>query len=62
MITITDIFAGARLVQVVATAAAIQREIDNQPCPTCGGDRLRPDYREGAACHVPWSTEGDPDD
>lgn len=49
-----------RLAQVVA-AAAIQREIDNRPCPTCGGDPLRPDFRENAtACHVPWPSQGDP--
>lgn len=43
-----------RLGRVIA-AAAIQRELDQQPCPTCGGDPLRPDYtKPGQPCHVPW--------
>lgn len=48
-----------RLARVVA-AAAVQREIDNQPCARCGGDPLRPDYREpGLPCHVPWPERED---
>lgn len=44
-----------RLARVIA-AAAVQREIDNQPCPTCGGDPLRPAFDGRAECHAPWPT------
>ena len=36
-----------------ARARRIQREADNQPCPTCGGDRLRTDFTGSGRCHVP---------
>ena len=29
-----------------------QRRLDNLPCPNCGGDRLRPNFRDPNACHV----------
>lgn len=29
-----------------------QRAIDNQPCETCGGDRLRADFTDPDRCHV----------
>lgn len=50
----------ARLAQAFAAAKA-QRETDQRPCPKCGGDPLRPDYRQpGQPCHAPWPTpEGD---
>ena len=50
-----------RLAQVIA-AAAIQREIDQRPCPTCGGDPLRPAFDGRTECHAPWTEnnqEGD---
>lgn len=42
-----------RLAQVVA-AAAVQREIDQRPCPSCGGDPLRPAFDGRTECHAPW--------
>ena len=36
-----------RLALIVA-AAERQREIDNSPCPICGGDMLRRDFTAGA--------------
>lgn len=30
-----------------------QRARDDQPCPSCGGDRLRPDFTEVDRCHAP---------
>jgi hypothetical protein len=33
--------------------AARQQRIDNTPCPTCGGDRLRPDFTDSGRCHAP---------
>ena len=50
-----------RLARVIA-AAAVQREIDNQPCPTCGGDPLRPAFDGRAECHAPWSKEANSDE
>ena len=35
---------------------ANQARRDNQPCPSCGGDRLRPDFTGSGACHVPYPT------
>ena len=32
---------------------ASQRVLDNQPCPKCGGDRLRSDFVDPTRCHVP---------
>ena len=29
---------------------------DSLPCPSCGGDRLRPDFTGSGACHVPHPT------
>lgn len=46
----------ARLAQVIA-AAAIQREIDQRPCTTCGGDPLRPAFDGRTDCHAPWPKE-----
>ena len=50
-----------RLAQVIA-AAAIQREIDQLPCPTCGGDPLRPAFDGRTDCHVPWPKEDQTDE
>lgn len=33
-----------------------QRAQDNEPCPTCGGDRLRTDFTDSGRCHAPRST------
>lgn len=32
---------------------AQQRRLDREPCPTCGGDRLRADFTNPDRCHVP---------
>ena len=37
---------------------AKQQRRDNEPCPKCGGDRLRADFVNPARCHVP---KKDPD-
>lgn len=29
-----------------------QRERDNLPCPSCGGDRLMPNFTDRQGCHV----------
>lgn len=50
-----------RLARVIAVAA-VQREIDNQPCPTCGGDPLRPAFDGRVECHAPWPKEADGDE
>lgn len=34
----------------------MQREIDNQPCEACGGDRLRPAFDGRTECHAPGPT------
>lgn len=34
------------------TAAISQRAQDNEPCTTCGGDRLRSDFTGNGRCHV----------
>lgn len=41
----------------IAEHQARQREIDNQPCPTCGGDRLRSDFTGSGRCHAPRARE-----
>ena len=50
-----------RLAQVIA-AAAIQREIDQRPCPKCGGDPLRPAFDGRTDCHAPWPKEDQTDE
>ncbi len=32
---------------------ARQRAKDNEPCATCGGDRLRTDFTGSGRCHAP---------
>lgn len=32
-----------------------QRDIDDQPCPTCGGDRLARNFTGTGPCHAPRS-------
>lgn len=32
---------------------ARQRARDNEPCPKCGGDRLRTDFTGSGRCHAP---------
>lgn len=32
---------------------AEQRKRDNEPCPKCGGDRLRTDFTGSGRCHSP---------
>ena len=45
-----------------ALQASLVRAIEEQarrdklPCPSCGGDRLRPDFTDSGACHVPHPT------
>lgn len=36
-----------------ALAMEEQRRLDQQPCPTCGGDRLRADFTNPNQCHAP---------
>jgi len=36
----------------VEAARARQRERDNEPCPKCGGDRLRTDFTSSGRCHA----------
>ena len=43
-------------------AAATQREIDQRPCPTCGGDPLRPAFDGRTDCHAPWPKEDQTDE
>jgi hypothetical protein len=50
-----------RLGQVIA-AAAIQREIDQRPCPICGGNPLRPAFDGRNDCHAPWPKEEQDDE
>ena len=50
-----------RLAQVIA-AATIQREIDQRPCPACGGDPLRPAFDGRTDCHAPWPKEDQTDE
>ena len=50
-----------RLAQVIA-AAATQREIDQRPCPKCGGDPLRPAFDGRTDCHAPWPKEDQTDE
>ena len=38
--------------RVLLEARDRQRAIDNQPCPVCGGDRLRPDFTGSGRCHA----------
>jgi hypothetical protein len=40
------------------------RAVRNEPCPVCGGDRLRPDYTGSGHCHAGRSpdTNADPAD
>ena len=49
------------LSQVIA-AAAIQHEIDQRPCPTCGGDPLRHAFDGRTDCHAPWPKEDQTDE
>lgn len=34
-------------------AAQERRRRDNEPCPTCGGDKLRTDFTKSGRCHAP---------
>ena len=36
----------------VEAARARQLELDNEPCPKCGGDRLRTDFTGSGRCHA----------
>lgn len=38
--------------RMLLEAMGAQRELDAQPCPTCGGDRLRPDFTGSGRCHA----------
>lgn len=40
---------------IVAVMAA-QRAQDAKPCPSCDGDRLRPDYTGSGRCHAERSS------
>jgi hypothetical protein len=50
---------GESLADVVSDMQ-MQRHLDDEPCSTCGGDRLRPDFVTAGRCHVPkpTTTEG----
>lgn len=37
----------------VVSHMQMQRDLDNEPCTTCGGNRLRPDFVTAGRCHVP---------
>lgn len=39
-------------------AYAAQNARDNEPCPSCGGDRLRADFTGSGRCHVERKTDG----
>lgn len=36
----------------VAEINALQAQRDKEPCPHCGGDRLRPDFARVSGCHM----------
>lgn len=40
--------------------AAIAREEDSEPCPRCGGDKLRPDFTGSGYCHAPMAAFNPP--
>lgn len=42
---------------VAAFARVEQRDRDNEPCPTCGGDRLRTDFTSSGRCHAPMTKD-----
>lgn len=48
----------------VSLRRARQRARDNEPCATCGGDRLRIDFTGSGRCHAPLAAvvgqEGEP--
>ena len=46
----------AALQASLARAIEEQARRDKLPCPSCGGDRLRPDFTGSGACHVPYPT------
>lgn len=41
---------------------ARQRKRDNEPCPKCGGDRLRANFIPGESCHLPITETRTTDD
>lgn len=43
----------AKLAASIQRARAEQRARDNEPCPRCGGDRLRTDFTDSGRCHAP---------
>ena len=47
---------GGMLAGLIAEAfmRAEQRDRDNRPCPSCGGDRLRTDFTGSGRCHAPF--------
>lgn len=49
---------GGMLAGLIAEAfgRAARRDLDNQPCPVCGGDRLRTDFTNSGRCHAPLPT------
>ncbi len=50
---------GGLLGRLIADAfgRAAQRDLDNEPCATCGGDRLRADFVNPERCHAPMARE-----
>lgn len=47
-----DLVAALRASVEAARLRRQQRELDNKPCPDCGGDRLRPDFTGSGRCHA----------
>lgn len=53
-----DIDLLAALAGALDRAREHQRKLDNEPCPKCGGDRLRRNFTPGEPCHAPHPTGG----
>lgn len=46
------------LLASLVTHRAEQSARDNEPCPKCGGDRLRSDFTGSGRCHAPRAATG----
>lgn len=46
------------LLASLVTHRAEQSARDNEPCPKCGGDRLRGDFAGSERCHAPLARTG----
>ena len=43
---------GTHLLAEIIEHQARQRRLDDEPCPRCGGDRLRNDFTDSGRCHA----------